>query len=92
MLIDRTWLAGGFGPAWDDLRHWFARTPAPVFPVAGQDLLALGMRPGPEMGRMLSRLRGWWLEGGCLAGKAACLEEAIRNLAEPGDPPPASVA
>lgn len=38
------------------IRDW----PVPVFPVMGEDLIALGMEPGPGMGLALSRLENIW--------------------------------
>jgi poly(A) polymerase len=35
---------------------------APKLPVAGADLIALGMKPGREIGRVLAELERWWLE------------------------------
>ena len=37
--------------------HW----PVPALPVAGRDLLAAGMSPGPEIGVMLKKLEDWWV-------------------------------
>lgn len=62
------------------LRARFAATPTPVLPVQGRDLLALGLAPGPEVGRLLDGLRAWWLEGGCAAPREALLAEARRRL------------
>ena len=36
----------------------------PVFPLAGADLAAHGLRPGPEMGKALKRLEALWVETG----------------------------
>ena len=44
---------------------------APDFPIAGADLIALGVRPGPEIGRRLALARRLWLEQGCPEGEAA---------------------
>lgn len=33
----------------------------PVFPVRGQDLLALGMAPGPEVGKRLAAMKDKWI-------------------------------
>jgi poly(A) polymerase len=38
---------------------------APVFPLTGRDLVARGVAPGPEVGRMLAEARQAWLEAGC---------------------------
>lgn len=50
----------------------------PVFPVGGDDVAALGIPEGPEVGRLLAAVKGWWEEGGFAADRAACL----RRLAE----------
>ena len=33
---------------------------APDFPLTGADVLALGLPPGPEVGRLLAAVRTWW--------------------------------
>ena len=78
ILIDRTWLAGGDGPAWAFLRARLRDEPPPVFPLEGRDILAMGVAPGPRVGEILRGARGWWLDGGCMGDKAACLAEAAR--------------
>jgi poly(A) polymerase len=50
-------------------RDW---TP-PVFPLAGRDVTALGIPPGPRVGRLLHRAHDWWEAGDFTAGRAACL-------------------
>jgi poly(A) polymerase/tRNA nucleotidyltransferase (CCA-adding enzyme) len=78
VLVDRTWLAGGVGPDWDALRARLVSMNRPVFPLQGRDLAQLGVAPGPEMGAALRAVRAWWLEGGCVADAAACLEQVGR--------------
>lgn len=73
VLVDRSWLAGGAGPEWEALRARLLEMERPVFPLQGRDLAALGFMPGPEMGKALRAVRRWWVEGGCLAGRAECL-------------------
>jgi poly(A) polymerase len=46
---------------------------APVLPVAARDVMALGIAPGPRVGRLLAELRSWWEEGDFAADRAACL-------------------
>lgn len=46
---------------WKDLLELPDRWPIPSLPVAGRDLLAAGMSPGPEIGVMLKRLEDWWV-------------------------------
>jgi poly(A) polymerase len=48
----------------------------PKFPVGGKDLLALGMRPGPDLGNVLDRLEREWVESGFTLDRPALLELA----------------
>ncbi len=38
-----------------------SRWQAPACPVRGADILALGVAPGPEVGRIMSRFEDWWI-------------------------------
>lgn len=40
------------------------RFPRPVLPVRGSDILALGIPPGPEVGRILRAFEDWWIDSG----------------------------
>ena len=71
VLLDRLFLAG----APERVRARVLGIEPPVFPLEGRDLLALGMTPGPQVGRALAAVRQWWLDGGCVADRAACLEK-----------------
>lgn len=53
-------LAAYFGRAdiINELKSW----KAPVFPVTGNDLISIGIKPGPEMGKTLSALEAKWKE------------------------------
>ncbi|WP_417408502.1 CCA tRNA nucleotidyltransferase [Hoeflea sp.] len=46
----------------------------PVFPVAGADLIARGIKPGPEMGAQLAVLEERWVESNFTLDKAALLD------------------
>jgi poly(A) polymerase len=46
------------------------------FPLKGEDLLALGVNPGPDMGELLRGIEGWWIEADFAPDRAACLEKA----------------
>ena len=48
----------------------------PVFPVAGADLVAAGMAPGPELGRALRLLEESWIESGFTLTRDALLARA----------------
>ncbi len=76
VLVGRVWLWGGGEVGWAALRERLAMIERPVFPLKGRDLAVLGVKPGPGMGDMLARVRHWWMEAGCVADKAACLEAA----------------
>jgi poly(A) polymerase/tRNA nucleotidyltransferase (CCA-adding enzyme) len=71
--VNRAW--GWQGPedaAWARFRERVAALPRPVFPLQGRDALEMGVKPGPEMGRLLAETRRWWLDGGCTADVVAC--------------------
>lgn len=53
----------------------------PAFPLAGRDVTALGIPPGPRIGELLAEVRHWWEEGDFAADHAACLKRlhAIRG-------------
>jgi poly(A) polymerase/tRNA nucleotidyltransferase (CCA-adding enzyme) len=72
-VIDRTWLDGA-----TDVRRRLANMPRPVFLLEGRDVVALGIPPGPRVGELLREVRRWWMEGGCVAGRSACLVELAR--------------
>lgn len=37
---------------------------APVFPINGNDLIAIGYKPGPGLGFELKRRKEWWIDSG----------------------------
>ncbi|MDE8347622.1 MAG: CCA tRNA nucleotidyltransferase [Acidocella sp.] len=76
VLVGRVWLWGGDGADWAGLRERLVVMERPVFALQGRDLVALGIPPGVRMGEILAQLRRWWMEGGCVADRAACLEAA----------------
>ncbi len=77
-LLDRTWLDGAA-----DVRQRLAAMTRPVFPLEGRDVLALGIPAGPVVGATLRDVRRWWLDGGCVADRDACLIELARTIALP---------
>jgi poly(A) polymerase len=52
----------------------------PVFPLTGDDLLALGIPQGPRLGRLLDTVHEWWQAGDFVADRSACLAE-LKKLA-----------
>jgi poly(A) polymerase len=51
----------------------------PVFPLEGRDVLTVGVPPGPFVGKLLRDVRRWWLDGGCVVDRAACMAELART-------------
>jgi poly(A) polymerase len=82
VLVDRTWLSDTSAADGDSLRSRLRSLPAPVFPLEGRDVVALGVPPGPRVGELLRAVRTWWLAGGCEADSDACQDKArllLRN-------------
>jgi poly(A) polymerase/tRNA nucleotidyltransferase (CCA-adding enzyme) len=72
-LIGRTWLDGEA-----DVRRRLSGMKRPVFPLEGRHVVALGVPAGPGVGALLRAVRQWWLDGGCVADRTACLTELAR--------------
>jgi poly(A) polymerase len=53
----------------------------PAFPLTGRDVTALGIAPGPSVGRLLAAVRQWWEDGDFAADRAACLAR-LRQIAD----------
>ncbi len=59
-----------------------AELPTPVSPFRGAAVLALGVKPGPEIGVVLARAHDLWADTGFpddQAAQAHCLAEAVRE-------------
>ncbi len=56
----------------------------PAFPLAGRDVTALGIPPGPRIGELLGEVRGWWEEGDFTADRAACVARLQGIVRTPG--------
>lgn len=53
---------------------------SPTFPLAGADLVAAGVAPGPGIGRGLATARKVWLELGCPTDAEARADLLARAL------------
>jgi poly(A) polymerase len=62
--------------AWTDLLATAADWTPPVFPLKGRDLLTLGLKPGPAVGRLLEETERWWIDNDFVPDRAACLAHA----------------
>lgn len=87
VLARRAWLAeaspcpaaAGDAAGWGALRARIAATAPPTFPLAGRDVLAEGVAPGPCVGRLLSGIVAWWWRRGCADPAEAC-RARLRDL------------
>ena len=48
--------------------------------MGGADALKMGLKPGPEVGRLLEAVERWWIDGDFQADRAACLAK-LQQLA-----------
>jgi hypothetical protein len=55
----------------------------PVFPLEGRDVVARGVPAGPRVGALLRDVRQWWMDGGCVADRSACLAQLARMAKSP---------
>ncbi len=53
----------------------------PELPIGGNDALALGLKPGPQVGALIEALERWWIAGDFSADRDACLAE-LKRLAD----------
>jgi poly(A) polymerase len=76
LFIDRLLLKGpaDWREALASARTW---TP-PELPISGADALALGLKPGPQVGALLEAVERWWIDTDFSADRAACLAELER--------------
>jgi poly(A) polymerase len=78
LYADRLLLAidapGNWRGALELARAW---TP-PDLPISGRDALALGLRPGPHVGKLIEAVESWWIEGDFTADRTTCLAELER--------------
>lgn len=54
----------------------------PVFPLAGRDVTALGIPPGPYVGSLLETVHDWWQAHDFKPSRAECLAR-LQDLAKP---------
>jgi poly(A) polymerase len=56
----------------------------PLFPLRGEDVLASGLKPGPEIGRVLAQIEEWWLGENFIPGRTECLQKLLADLKSSG--------
>ena len=72
--------AGGMGARAKALLDLAAAWRKPRFPLKGADLVARGLAPGPEVGKILGEVEAWWEAGDFRADRKAALAELERRL------------
>ena len=65
---------------WKRLLRLADRWPVPSLPVTGKDLLAAGLKAGPELGKTLRRLEEGWIHADFKPGRDALLKQIERGL------------
>jgi poly(A) polymerase len=60
-------------PRLRDLLELAETWPIPALPLGGDDVTALGVPPGPQVGRLLGAVKGWWEDGDFTAARGECL-------------------
>ncbi|MEM6492701.1 MAG: CCA tRNA nucleotidyltransferase, partial [Pseudomonadota bacterium] len=71
--------AAGRRPNWMEIEAWRGVVAAaaawapPPRPFDGADAQAFGFPPGPALGAALDAVEAWWIEGGAVADRDACL-------------------
>ena len=78
LYIDRLLLAVEASGDWRAALALARRWPPPELPVSGGDALRLGLRPGPEVGKLVAAVERWWIAGDFAADRPACLAELER--------------
>lgn len=48
----------------------------PKFPLTGSDMLKLGYKQGPEVGKNLGKIERWWIESDFVPSREACMDFA----------------
>jgi poly(A) polymerase len=80
------WAAGGEAAddaGWRATLAHAAGWIAPHMPVDGEDALAAGAAPGPDVGRLLREVEAWWVAGDFSATREQALAELARRAGRP---------
>ena len=73
-LVLLAWAVGA-GPAsrWRAMLEEADRWERPELPVRGGDVIAAGVAPGPDVGRLLREVETWWRDRDFLPDRESCL-------------------
>ncbi|MBT3790882.1 MAG: CCA tRNA nucleotidyltransferase [Alphaproteobacteria bacterium] len=67
---------------WQGLRNRIDAWTQPGLPVKGQDILDLGLPPGPRVGDLMRILEQWWIDQDFNPDRKACLTKLERLISE----------
>ncbi|MEZ0226961.1 MAG: CCA tRNA nucleotidyltransferase [Alphaproteobacteria bacterium] len=75
----------------DDLYQAATGFRAPRFPLIGDDVMKLGWKEGPDVGRILDAMSEWWVEKEFQPGRTECLQKLGADYPSPAGNRPAWV-
>lgn len=67
----------GYDAMLETARQWRP----PTLPIGGDDVMALDIESGPEVGDLLAAVEKWWIDGNFKADRAAALEKLATLVA-----------
>lgn len=67
---------------WESARLVLEKWVPKSYPLKGEDILALGLQPGPRVGEILNAVESWWMAQNFVPDRAACLAEAKKRIGE----------
>lgn len=65
---------------WESARLVLEKWVPKSYPLKGEDILALGLVPGPRVGEILNAVESWWMAQNFAPDRAACLAEAKKRI------------
>ena len=68
------------GPAWQSVFDKVQTLDEPKFPLAGRDVIKLGVAPGTDVGTYLDHVERWWIENDFAPDRAALLNELKKRV------------
>ncbi|MBI3420298.1 MAG: CCA tRNA nucleotidyltransferase, partial [Proteobacteria bacterium] len=73
-------MGGVFGAHfdWDSVADVLQKTEVKSFPLKGEDVVGLGVSPGPRVGEILRQTEAWWIDQDLVPDREACLEKASK--------------
>ena len=86
-VLLHAWAVAGAAPddpRWRDVWERAASWDQPEFPLSGADLLALGLKPGPDLGESLRYLEAEWIKSGFELDREGLLSRARELVARAG--------